>query len=310
MPPQQSLTPNLSLSRRNWSRILGLLGTLALHGAISLFVLNGSASPPPKSPIPQGAGVSTILPPAEELVLLTLTAFPIGDPGLSEQIASLGTELETLHIPSVSPSSLATFDVPPAEEAATAGAQNPGDAVGRALMFGRYLGQIRARIERAWITPPTPMGEGTQVTANSSPTGTIPRETFTCRVQIRQDSRGNVQEVLLLNCPGTEAWRHSLVVAINQSSPLPAPPTPVVFAALLNMTFDATIGQTADKAVFYRVASSAEPNTAAALTREPPLHPTSSVLSNRCASNNGNDVSNPTIDHRCDRRVVERAYAK
>jgi hypothetical protein len=104
-------------------------------------------------------------------------------------------------------------------------------------MFGRYQGQISARIERAWIRPRTPVDDSK---GNATALDNAQRETpFVCQVQIRQDPRGNVEEVLLLHCNGTEAWRHSLVVAINQSSPLPAPPIPSVFARNVTMTFEA-----------------------------------------------------------------------
>ena len=76
-------------------------------------------------------------------------------------------------------------------------------------------------------------GSGTEPSS-----GAIAGDIFRCVVQIRQDDKGNVQEVLLIDCNGTEAWRRSLVVAINQSSPLPAPPIPSVFERALTMTFE------------------------------------------------------------------------
>jgi hypothetical protein len=38
--------------------------------------------------------------------------------------------------------------------------QRPEDASARAAQFGRYVGQISARIERAWIRPRSPIGAG------------------------------------------------------------------------------------------------------------------------------------------------------
>jgi hypothetical protein len=46
-----------------------------------------------------------------------------------------------------------------------------------------------------------------------------------------------VQEILLPQCNGSAAWLHSLVIAIQQASPLPAPPSPTVFTNALTMTF-------------------------------------------------------------------------
>jgi hypothetical protein len=102
----------------------------------------------------------------------------------------------------------------------------------RALMFGPYTHQIGARIERAGILPRSPINESGPDDAapeNSAPSD----QEFKCRVQIRQDGRGNVQEVPLLKCNGISAWRRSLVIAIDQASPLPAPPRPErVYASL------------------------------------------------------------------------------
>jgi hypothetical protein len=48
-------------------------------------------------------------------------------------------------------------------------------------MLGRYIGQITARIQRAWIRPRTPIGS----------------DLFACRVRIIQDRSGGVTEVEL-----------------------------------------------------------------------------------------------------------------
>jgi len=90
-------------------------------------------------------------------------------------------------------------------------------------LFGRYQGQITARIERMWLKPRTP----------------IPGGSFACRVQILQDNRGNVQEVTLGLCTGDFHWQQSLVRAIRSASPLPAPPDPAVFASTLTLAFTA-----------------------------------------------------------------------
>jgi hypothetical protein len=106
-------------------------------------------------------------------------------------------------------------------------------------MFGRYTGQIGARIDRAWEKPRTPVND-----LMSGISGDVVEpDTFVFQVQIRQDNQGNVEEVLLLACNGTEAWRHSLVVAIYQASPLPAPPVPTVFKRAITMTFEGRIDQ-------------------------------------------------------------------
>jgi TonB C terminal len=90
-------------------------------------------------------------------------------------------------------------------------------------MYGRYLGQIEARVGRAWRRPRTPIGA----------------PTFSCRTQIKQDKRGSVLEVMLVQCNGDSRWQDSLVKAIDAASPLPAPPDPAVFTSLITMAFSA-----------------------------------------------------------------------
>src|SRR5690606_37180118 len=91
------------------------------------------------------------------------------------------------------------------------------DQLGRAVLFGRYIGQIQARIERAWIRP------------RSAADG----DSFACRVRVLQDRRGNVIEVMLQRCNGDSDWQSSLVRAIERAAPLPAPPDPNVYVDLL-----------------------------------------------------------------------------
>jgi hypothetical protein len=97
-----------------------------------------------------------------------------------------------------------------------------GDQTGHSMLFGRYMGQISARVERAWVRPRSVPAEGS----------------FACRVQITQDQHGNVQEVTLEKCTDDLRWQISLVRAITAASPLPAPPDPAVFSNLLTMEFD------------------------------------------------------------------------
>jgi hypothetical protein len=97
-----------------------------------------------------------------------------------------------------------------------------GDQNGHALMFGRYMGQISARIQRVWRRPRSSIGA----------------PSFACRVQIAQDRAGRVQEVALQECNGSVPWQASLVRAIEGASPLPAPPESAVFSNLVTLEFD------------------------------------------------------------------------
>ncbi len=246
-------------SARNWSRVIGLVGTLCLHGLALQSALLGSGNHRPHPPVLQGAGAARIDPaalPAEELVLVMIADVQKDDAGLAEQIASLGPQLKNLSIPIMiaDPSAeLAIGMTDNAPDGSTQVAPEAGDPAVRALMFGRYTGQISARIERAWRRPRSPVTDAPVAPPRDSQTvNAADSETFTCRVQIRQDSRGNVQEVLLIRCNGTEAWRHSLVVAIDQASPLPAPPIPSVFARAVTMTFEAHAYRPGDPAYAYQ----------------------------------------------------------
>ena len=107
-------------------------------------------------------------------------------------------------------------------EAASGSAQSDGPS-GLGTMYGRYLGQIHARIDRAWRRPRTAIGA----------------PIFQCRVQLNQDTLGRVEEVTLLECNGDASWQLSLVHAIEAASPLPAPPTPAVFSPRVLIAFRA-----------------------------------------------------------------------
>jgi hypothetical protein len=91
----------------------------------------------------------------------------------------------------------------------------------RAELYGRYLGQVQARIERAWWRPRSP----------------IDSELFDCDLQVLQDTRGRVLEVTLQRCNGDLLWQMSLVRAVERASPLPAPPDPKVFTSSLRLSF-------------------------------------------------------------------------
>lgn len=89
--------------------------------------------------------------------------------------------------------------------------------------YGRYLGQITARIERAWLKPRV-LRDGTS---------------FHCRVKIQQDRSGHVLQVELADCNADPAWQLSLVHAIESASPLPTSPDPDIHLQTVSAQFDA-----------------------------------------------------------------------
>jgi hypothetical protein len=117
-------------------------------------------------------------------------------------------------------------------EEQTAGDAANGDASERARLTGIYSGQILARIDRVWRRPRTPVND-----ESSDKKAETADESFQCEAQIIQDYSGYVQEILLPRCNGSPAWQHSLVVAIRQASPLPAPPSPTVFSRSVTFRF-------------------------------------------------------------------------
>ncbi len=112
--------------------------------------------------------------------------------------------------------------MPPILPVPASNRQSEGQS-GLSAMGGRYLGQIRARIERAWLRPRSAIGE----------------PLFQCQVQLDQDSAGRVLTITLVECNGRTSWQLSLVHAIEAASPLPAPPNPAVFVHHVLLMFRA-----------------------------------------------------------------------
>lgn len=103
-----------------------------------------------------------------------------------------------------------------------------------AALYGRYLGQIHARIDRAWVRPRSAIGA----------------PLFRCQVEVDQGPDGTVGTVTLQRCNGTMRWQQSLVQGITAASPLPAPPNPAVFAEHVILHFEAVAfapGEPADE---------------------------------------------------------------
>jgi hypothetical protein len=230
-----------SPSAVNRSRLIGLSGTLLLHGLVVAMFIPGTIIHQERLPDFAGTSVSQpVTAAADELVLLTIDGTKENDSALGAPAIDLRSQLAKSVIALATPDRMPVIDLSSANadvENSTQADADPGDAELRARMFGRYIGQISARIERAWEKPRSPVDD--LKTERSS--DAVDPDPFVCRVQIRQDNQGNVQEVLLLACNGTETWRHSLVVAINQSSPLPAPPMPTVFKRAITMTFEGRV---------------------------------------------------------------------
>lgn len=204
----------------------GLIGALAIHVLLVLpFVLDLSPSPR-KLPDKSEAGASasyTAADPELTVVFINEPSPPSATTAPKfEPLSSRGLASRDLPVVILSP------DASPAVQAAGPVAQETTDPSAAAtdpahhgLMFGRYVGQVQARIDRAWMRPRTEIGA----------------PTFSCRARIEQDRQGGVLGVRLDHCNGTERWQQSLVSAIRTASPLPAPPDPSVYADVLWLSF-------------------------------------------------------------------------
>ena len=85
--------------------------------------------------------------------------------------------------------------------------------------LAQYVAQIQARIQRAWIRPPSA------------------REGLRCIVNVTQVPGGEVVGVKLGECNGDEAVRQSIEAAVYRASPLPEPPDPALFERNLRLEF-------------------------------------------------------------------------
>lgn len=212
---------------RTFVGMLGVLATVLLHSALlAVAIWDGATALPAKLPEAVGAGANSGSPQGsseERMLVIQLQQ----DTTESLQIPA---ELPVLMEPVKSPSMLAItgpddLPLPPLvwSDAEDALETSDADMMARTKLAGLYEGQIRARIERAWLKPGEPL-EAAE---------------FSCRVKITQDARGYVQEVQLQHCNGSWDWQMSVGNAVFAASPLPAPPNPTVFVDAFSMTFRA-----------------------------------------------------------------------
>jgi hypothetical protein len=221
---QGSIPTPARRARRAAIPVAGALGSLALHVLLLTPLLLSAAQHRTRAPEAPGGS-----PPSSDDSALTVVFFDDQDskprtaPRSSDTLALTPVTLAALPDLPASSLGLTIADTASPRER-TSAPQAQGDASTFAVLYGRYLGQITARIERAWMRP------------RSSPGA----ERFACRLQVLQDERGRVLVVTLGRCNGDPRWRASLVGAIRSASPLPAPPDPHVFRRSLTLAFAST----------------------------------------------------------------------
>jgi len=219
--------------------LIGITGTLLLHALFIQWLPFGSRGTkvvPPEAQESADALAKSKADSAESLVLIALPAMSTPKPAANENLVSSLPDLSKMKIKSpvkIDPPEFLNIEtLALSEEQASKAATDTTDGAEQSRLFGIYTGQIQARIERVWRRPRTPVNEGTVSTATADA-----GESFQCEVQIVQDDRGNVQEILLPRCNGSAAWQRSLVLAIRQASPLPAPPSAGVFSQSIALNF-------------------------------------------------------------------------
>lgn len=214
------------LGPRAIGRIGAGLGAVTLHSLLLTPVILGVAAPrarPPDRPYAGEVAMQWVV--LEDSPLASANAVPSFTPPLLAPIAVTQVALEWL-----------------AEPLTSADSEQQPDQPGLAALYGRYTGQIQARIERAWERPRT------------SPGSTL----FRCQVEIDQDENGHVGAVTLVDCDGGARWQLSLVRAIEAASPLPAPPVAAVFAKRIVLNFTALPYGPGALAELYEPAAQAE----------------------------------------------------
>lgn len=204
----------------------GLLGALAVHAVLVLPFILELSSTARKMPDRSGAGASALLSAAEPemtAVFINDSAQPSDAPPPElEPLASRGSGALGLQVVVLSPNASAAGEAVPDESRAPPDSSaTVDDPAPRAQLYGRYVGQVQARIERAWMRPRTAIGA----------------PTFSCRARIQQNHRGDVINVSFYHCNGTERWQQSLLSGIRSAVPLPAPPDASVYADVLWLSF-------------------------------------------------------------------------
>jgi hypothetical protein len=204
----------------------GAIGTVLVHVLLIIPFVADVSLPERRPSLPGGAGAITAF--SKQNLVMTVvfinepTTTPRVDPLKPEQLTSRGVAPPDLPLVVLSPDPLPASEAPARSDQATAEPAAPSDPAQHALLYGRYLDQIQARIERAWMRPRTAIGA----------------TKFSCRARIEQDSRGYVAQIRLNHCNGAESWQQSLMSAIRTASPLPAPPDPSVYADRLWLSFE------------------------------------------------------------------------
>lgn len=98
-------------------------------------------------------------------------------------------------------------------------AEEHASAVRSGPALANWQAQIAAKINRAWLRPPTA------------------RPGIQCVLNVTQVPGGEVTQVSIGDCNGDQAVRESIEAAVYRASPLPPPPDPSLFDRNLKINF-------------------------------------------------------------------------
>lgn len=101
-------------------------------------------------------------------------------------------------------------------------AEEHADVARNGAALASWQSVIRAKIERAWLRPPTA------------------KAGIDCMLNVTQVPGGEVTRVTIGACNGDQAVRESIQAAVYRASPLPSPPDPKLFERELNIEFKPT----------------------------------------------------------------------
>ena len=213
------------MTRHASVNVLCAAGAVLIHALLlSPMVLGTGGHEKPRNSETPGPGASAIVSSAEYLTLVLISEpQPMSSRELDlADLASRGVVRNDQAVRILSPDPNPAFDVAAEEDreqTSQPADESAGNARERAVLFERYLRQVYSRIERAWIQPSRFNASGD--------------DAFDCSVRVLQDANGKVLEIMLIECDDSIDWQQSLVAAIQQASPLPAPPHPSVFTSAL-----------------------------------------------------------------------------
>jgi hypothetical protein len=219
---------DLGLDNKPWGKWSGAaFFTLVIHAFITSSLLLGTEGKTPKRPLTEGFQAASDNPTGTEFVSVMVF---VNDKSITLPEEQDPSDYATTSEPQATPQQSAAFvsssnvgesaevSLEEIDESATEAQDAVGDGGEAAMLFGRYMDLIKARIERAWEIEPAV-------------------RTSKCKVQIRQSKKGEVEEITLVRCTMNEIQQASLVQAIQAASPLSAPPSEKVFTEVVTLTF-------------------------------------------------------------------------